>query len=100
VALATILFNFSCAYLKTSVTKEVLDQHLGLVVQLLRSNKDDAEVTYRTLVALGNVVYAGKTRGTSLDSAQSAELRKVMSALPTFPDDRIKNVIGEIKALL
>lgn len=100
VALATILFNFSCAYLKTSVARNVLNQHTGLVLQLLRSNTDDAEVTYRTLVALGNVVYAGNIRGTPLDSAQSAELREVMSALPTFPDDRIKNVVGEIEALL
>jgi phospholipase A-2-activating protein len=83
---------------------------------LLRSNTDDAEVTYRTLVALGNVVsvlpfhtktvfssikvYAGYTRGISLESAQSAELQTVMSTLPTFPDDRIRNVVGEINALL
>ncbi|OAX34542.1 phospholipase A-2-activating protein [Rhizopogon vinicolor AM-OR11-026] len=100
VAFATILFNFSCAYLKMSVAEEVLNQHLGLVVQLLRSNKDDAEVTYRTLVALGNVLYSGIIRGTSFYSARSAELRKVMSALPTFTDDRIKNVIREIKLLL
>ncbi|KAG1759979.1 WD40-repeat-containing domain protein [Suillus occidentalis] len=90
VALATILFNFSCAYLTTPVARDVL----------LRSNTDDPEVTYRTLVALGNVVYTGYTRGISLESAQSAELQTVMSALPTFPDDRIRNVIGEIKALL
>ncbi|KAG2133766.1 WD40-repeat-containing domain protein [Suillus clintonianus] len=100
VALATILFNFSCAYLTTSVARDVLNQHTGLVLQLLRSNTDDAEVTYRTLVALGNVVYAGNKRGTLLDSARSAELRTVMSALPTFPDDRIRNVVDEIKALL
>jgi phospholipase A-2-activating protein len=100
VALATILFNFSCAYLTTSVTGDVVNQHTGLVLQLLRSNTDDAEVTYRTLVALGNMVYAGNKRGISLDSAQSAELQTVMSALPTFPDDRIRNVVGEIKALL
>jgi len=39
-------------------------------------------------------------RGTSLDSAQFAELQKVLSALPIFPDDRIKNVAGDVKALL
>lgn len=100
VALATILFNFSCAYLTTPVARDVVNQHTGLVLQLLRSNTDDAEVTYRTLVALGNVVYAGYTRGISLESAQSAELQTVMSTLPTFPDDRIRNVVGEIKALL
>lgn len=100
VALATILYNFSCAYLTTSVARDVVNQHIGLVLQLLRSNTDDAEVTYRTLVALGNVVYAGNLRGISLDSAQSAELQTVMSGLPTFPDDRIRNVVSEIKALL
>lgn len=100
VALATILFNFSCAYLTTSVARDVVNQHTGLVLQLLRSNTDDAEVTYRTLVALGNVVYAGYMRDISLDSAQSAELQTVMTALPIFPDDRIRNVVGEIRALL
>ncbi|KAG2067056.1 PFU-domain-containing protein [Suillus decipiens] len=100
VALATILFNFSCAYLTTSVARDVVNQHIGLCLQLLRSNTDDAEVTYRTLVALGNVVYAGNTRGISLDSAQSTELQTVTSALPAFPDDRIRNVVSEIKALL
>ncbi|KAG1823274.1 WD40-repeat-containing domain protein [Suillus variegatus] len=100
VALATILFNFSCAYLTTPVARDVVNQHTGLALQLLRSNTDDAEVTYRTLVALGNVIYAGNTRGISLDSAQSAELQTVMSALPAFPDDRIRNVVDEIRALL
>jgi phospholipase A-2-activating protein len=52
------------------------------------------------IVCSSNKVYAGNKRGISLDSAQSAELQTVMSALPTFPDDRIRNVVGEIKALL
>ncbi|KAG1727924.1 WD40-repeat-containing domain protein [Suillus paluster] len=97
VALATILFNFSCAYQKTSVARDVLNQHTGLVLQLLRSNTDDAEVTYRTLVALGERRIYAALRWI-LRSLQ--KLQKVMSALPTFPDDRIRNVVSEINALL
>ncbi|KAH7923472.1 PFU-domain-containing protein [Leucogyrophana mollusca] len=101
VAFATILFNFSCAYLKTPVVADVRSQHLGLIVQLLRSGNDDPEVAYRTLVALGNVAYAAKAHNAQIDISQATELKQTVVGLPSaFPDDRIKNVAGEIVGLL
>ncbi|KAH7908765.1 WD40-repeat-containing domain protein [Hygrophoropsis aurantiaca] len=101
VALATILFNFSCAYLQTPVATDVRSQHLGLITQLLRSGNDDPEVAYRTLVALGNVAYAAKAHSTQIESSQATELKQTIVGLPSaFPDDRIQNVAVEITAIL
>ncbi|EGN95604.1 hypothetical protein SERLA73DRAFT_95149 [Serpula lacrymans var. lacrymans S7.3] len=101
VALATILFNFSCAYLQTPVATTVRTQHLSLILQLLRSGNNDSEVVYRSLVALGNVAYGAKKHNASIDSTQSQELKQYVAGVPqAFPEDRIKNVVSEIVGLL
>ncbi|KIJ69132.1 hypothetical protein HYDPIDRAFT_172598 [Hydnomerulius pinastri MD-312] len=101
VALASVLFNFSCIHLKTPVAAEVRTQCLALLSRLLASEKEDKEVAYRACVALGNILYEAKTRKAPLDSAQLGELRGVATVVKNiFKDEqRIVNVHKEIIAL-
>ncbi|EIW84876.1 phospholipase A-2-activating protein [Coniophora puteana RWD-64-598 SS2] len=98
---ATILLNFSCAYLKIPIDSSVRSKHVELTLQVLRSEKEDQEVAYRTLVALGNMVYGAKSHRAPLDTTQSNGAKQIIAALPsTFADARIKNVASEVAQLL
>ncbi|KAI6045574.1 WD40-repeat-containing domain protein [Pisolithus marmoratus] len=103
VALASILFNFSCVSLKGPVPTDARSLHLSLVVQLLRAQNDDPETAYRTCVALGNVLYATKSQKVPLD-IQSSQLTDIKTALgaikSTFLDQRIADVYMDIMALV
>ncbi|KIM55050.1 hypothetical protein SCLCIDRAFT_1221454 [Scleroderma citrinum Foug A] len=102
-ALASILFNFSCISLKCDVSTDVKALHLTAILQLLRSPNDDPEVAYRACVALGNTLYSDKTRGTPIDgrSPSPPELKSAVAAIKAaFSDQRISDVYGEIVALV
>ncbi|KAG6376286.1 WD40-repeat-containing domain protein [Boletus reticuloceps] len=102
VALASILFNFSCIHLNTTASTATRDQCLSLIFKVLKLETDDPEVTYRTSVALGNILYEARDRGMALNlkSAQVMELKDVMRAIrSSFNDGRINNVIQEINSL-
>ncbi|KIJ17007.1 hypothetical protein PAXINDRAFT_168431 [Paxillus involutus ATCC 200175] len=104
VALASILFNFSCIQLKTPVSLAVRDQCLSLIFKMLRSEKEDPEVAYRACVAIGNILYAATTRNALLDprlgSQQVAELKEVTTLVKSsLKDERISNICQEIIAL-
>jgi len=101
VALATILFNFSCLSLSTAVEPVVRGQHLSLILRVLQSETSDSEAVYRALVALGNIVYTAKIQEKPLDVAQAGELREgVQLLLRVFSEERVQSVAGEVAQLL
>ncbi|KAL4067764.1 WD40-repeat-containing domain protein [Scleroderma yunnanense] len=101
-ALASILFNFSCISLKGSVSTDARELHLTCILQLLRSPNDDSEVAYRTCVALGNTLYANKLHGTPINvSLPLTELKGAVCAVKmAFSDQRINDVYKEIVVLI
>ncbi|KAJ7461585.1 phospholipase A-2-activating protein [Mycena latifolia] len=99
--LATLLLNVSCVTLFTPLDAAGRAVHLSMIFQVLEQEKTDSESVYRALVGLGNVMYAAKQQNNPIDSAQAAKVTPSISDLPTrFPEDRIRNVIVEISALL
>jgi phospholipase A-2-activating protein len=101
VALATILFNFSCLGLIAVVEPVVRGQHLSLILRVLQSETNDSEAVYRGLVALGNVVYAAKAQEKPLDEVQVREVTESVRALPgTFGEERVQRIAEEIAQLL
>ena len=101
VALATLLVNISCFSLRSPLQKPLLDLHITFLLKLLHLETADSEAVYRALVGLGNTVYAIKNNNIQLDSAQRSEIQKCLGAISTtFPEDRVKGVAQEIKALL
>ncbi|RPD66480.1 phospholipase A-2-activating protein [Lentinus tigrinus ALCF2SS1-7] len=101
VSLATILFNVSCSGLKEQLTPAVRDRLVGLVLEILQSEKTEAEAAYRALVALGDIVFAAKEQSCPLSAEQQATTRQVLSTLPTtFTEARIRDVSKEVSALL
>ncbi|KAF7325398.1 Phospholipase A-2-activating protein [Mycena venus] len=68
---------------------------------VLEEEKTDSESVYRALVGLGNVIYASKQQNSPFGGAQAAQVTRSMRELPTrFPEDRIRNIVIEISALL
>lgn len=103
VALASILFNFSCIGIKGSVPADTRALHLSLIIQLLRARNDDPEAAYRTCVALGNVLYASKLQKAPLHirPSQITDIKGAVGAIKsTFPDQRIADVYLDIMALV
>ncbi|KAN0077151.1 WD40-repeat-containing domain protein [Tylopilus felleus] len=102
VALASVLFNFSCIYLNTPASIATRDRCLSLIFKVLRTEKEDPEVAYRASVALGNILYETRNRSTPLDlkSTQVTELRDVMGVIRSgFNDGRISSIFQEIDSL-
>ena len=94
---ATILLNFSCAYLKTPLEPTVRCKHVELTLQVLSLEKEDQEVAYRALVALGNMIYGARTHQAPIDVTQSNAIQQTVAALPSsFADVRIRNVASEV----
>lgn len=103
VTLATLLFNASCVRMKVpSVSSAINDQHLGLISKVLRKERSDAETIYRSLVALGNILFTAKSQGIQLKPSQTSEIRDqiIPSLRTTFPEERVKTVISDIETLL
>ncbi|KAJ7080354.1 phospholipase A-2-activating protein [Mycena belliarum] len=99
--LATMLLNVSCVTLFTPLDAAGRAVHLSMIYEVLEQEKTDSESVYRALVGLGNIMYAAKQQASPLDSAQAARVTPCMSALPSrFPEDRIRNIVVEISALL
>ncbi|EAU88837.2 phospholipase A-2-activating protein [Coprinopsis cinerea okayama7 len=100
VALATVLFNISCVSLTTPLSPETRNQYITALLSILNTEKTESEAAYRTLVALGNIVYTSK-QGSRLDEAQIAQIRHLLGSLhATFPEDRVKSISQEISSLL
>ncbi|KAJ7161499.1 phospholipase A-2-activating protein [Mycena crocata] len=99
--LATMLLNVSCVTLFTPLDAAGRAVHLSMIFQVLEEEKSDSESVYRALVGLGNVIYASKQQNNPLDGAQAAKVTRCMRDLPTrFPEDRVRNIVVEISALL
>ncbi|KIK31055.1 hypothetical protein PISMIDRAFT_26052 [Pisolithus microcarpus 441] len=103
VALASILFNFSCIGINGPVPADARGLHLSLILQLLQVQNDDPEAAYRTCVALGNVLYATKSQKAPLDirPSQITDIKGALGAIKSaFPDQRIADVYMDIMALV
>ncbi|KAJ7940186.1 phospholipase A-2-activating protein [Mycena leptocephala] len=99
--LATMLLNVSCVTLFTPLDAASRSLHVSMIFQVLEEEKSDSESLYRALVGLGNVIYASKQQKTPLDGAQAAQVTRSMRDLPSrFPEDRVRNLVVEISALL
>ncbi|KAJ7154285.1 phospholipase A-2-activating protein [Mycena filopes] len=99
--LATLLLNVSCITLFTPLDASARALHVSMIFQLLEEEKTDSESVYRALVGLGNVIYASKQQKNPLDSAQAAQVTRALRDLPSrFPEDRVRNIVVEISALL
>lgn len=99
-ALSTILFNFSCMILQGGVDADLRAQHVRLISDVLRLERTDAEVTYRALVGLGNVLYAAREKMVSFEVGTVAALKTIVAALPArFKDAKINDIVNEILAL-
>ncbi|TFK94785.1 phospholipase A-2-activating protein [Polyporus arcularius HHB13444] len=101
VSLATILFNVSCTGLRENLSSAVRDRLVGLVLEILQSEKTEGEAAYRALVALGDIAFAAKEQSRPLSAEQQATARQVLSILPTtFTESRVRDVSKEVAALL
>ncbi|KAJ6502007.1 phospholipase A-2-activating protein [Mycena sanguinolenta] len=99
--LATMLLNVSCITLFTPLDAESRALHVSMIFQVLEQEKTDSESVYRALVGLGNIIYASKQQNSPLGGAQAAQVTRSMRDLPTrFPEDRVRNIVVEISALL
>ncbi|KAI0748494.1 phospholipase A-2-activating protein [Daedaleopsis nitida] len=101
VSLATIMFNIACAFLKDMLSLEVRDRLINIVLEILQTEKTDAEAAYRALVAFGDIAYAAKEQSHPMDAEQLSRARATLASLPTtFSEARIRDVSKEIAALL
>jgi len=101
VALATVLFNVSCEYLRSPLQVPVRDHVILLIAKILELETADSEAVYRALVGLGNAIHACMTNKASLQEAQKGDISQCLQSLPIrFPETRIRNVAVEIAALL
>jgi len=101
VALATVLFNLSCIGIRERLSDALWNLLVGMVLNLLADEKEEAEAAYRTLVALGNIVYIAKEQQRSLDGSQIDIARQRIASLPTvFSQDRFTEVTRQIAPLL
>ncbi|KAG9075241.1 hypothetical protein FS749_013114, partial [Ceratobasidium sp. UAMH 11750] len=100
VALATIAFNYSVVELVGQVDPPTAPSHVTLVTLILNSEKEDNETAYRALVALGNIIYTAKTRGSLSDVAAAAYKPVLASVTATFREERVTSLVQEIKAVM
>ncbi|KAH9996848.1 phospholipase A-2-activating protein [Russula vinacea] len=99
-ALSTVLFNFSCLGLQESIDAGLREQHIRLIADILRLERADAEVAYRALVGLGNVLYAAREQPTSFEVETISNLKATVTELPSqFRDARINEIVREILTL-
>ncbi|KAF7322314.1 Phospholipase A-2-activating protein [Mycena chlorophos] len=98
---ATMVLNVSCLTLFTPLDAASRSVHLSMIADVLSTEKTDSESVYRALVGLGNVVYAAKQHKAPLGGADAALVTRSIKDLPSrFNEDRIRNVVVEVGALL
>lgn len=98
VAMTTTLLNISCIGLREPLDLDIKSKLFRLVIKTLQAERSESEAAYRSLVALGNIIYASKEQGQAIDASL---IRPYLSALPSaFPEERIKDVTKEIVDLL
>ncbi|THG97700.1 hypothetical protein EW026_g4355 [Hermanssonia centrifuga] len=101
VALGTILFNLSCVGLRENLDSGLRTLHVTLILSILQAETSDSEAAYRSLVALGNTVYAAKQASKPLEASQAATAKQVLAHLPSvFLEDRIRNMASVISGML
>ncbi|KAK2466759.1 hypothetical protein APHAL10511_001017 [Amanita phalloides] len=101
VALASLFFNASCVDIKSPFDQNTRSLFLISCTNLLKTEKTDSEPAYRALVGLGNVVHSAGTNSRPLDSSWKIELKRHLPLVNgAFSEDRIRNIVGEISALL
>ncbi|TFK54682.1 phospholipase A-2-activating protein [Heliocybe sulcata] len=100
VVLATVLYNVSCTMLRKRFDVGIRGLLLGLIFQVLKTEKQESEAYHRALVALGNVVHAAKEQKAPLDDTQVAELRQAIAVVPAQFSERERPVVAEVNGLL
>ncbi|KAG9123458.1 hypothetical protein FRC07_014916, partial [Ceratobasidium sp. 392] len=100
VALATIAFNYSVVELVGQLDPLAAPSHVSLVTLILNHEKEDGETGYRALVALGNIIYTTKQRGSLSDVATAAYKPLLASVAATFREERVASLVQEIKAVM
>ncbi|KAG8737727.1 hypothetical protein FRC12_017041 [Ceratobasidium sp. 428] len=100
VALATIAFNYSVVELVGQLDPLAAPSHATLVTLILNHEKEDNETAYRALVALGNIIYTAKTRGSLSEVAAAAYKPVLTSVASTFREERVASLVQEIKAVM
>lgn len=100
IALATIAFNYSVVELVGKIDPSAAPSHAALVTMILNNEREDNETGYRALVALGNIVYNAKAQGSLSEVAAAAYRPLLTNFAAAFPEERVKSLVQEIKALL
>ncbi|KZT26608.1 phospholipase A-2-activating protein [Neolentinus lepideus HHB14362 ss-1] len=100
VVLATVLYNLSCIMLRKRFDPEIRTSLLGLIFQVLETEKQESEAYHRALVALGNVVYAAKEQNAPFGATQVAEIRQAIAVVPTQFSERERPVVADVNRLL
>ncbi|KIL69931.1 hypothetical protein M378DRAFT_184295 [Amanita muscaria Koide BX008] len=99
--LASLVFNASCVNLKTPFDQDTCNLFLTSCMKILSAVGTDSEPVYRTLVGLGNVIYATKRNGSQLENQWKVGFTQVLPNISTtFPEERFRNVIQEMVELL
>jgi len=96
VALATLVFNFSCVALTQAVNEGARRAHLELTLRILEKEDTDSETIYRAMVALGNMLSVGKAQ---TDNSEFIR-RSIENAASKFSEDRVRVLVAEMKTVL
>ncbi|PFH54172.1 hypothetical protein AMATHDRAFT_72694 [Amanita thiersii Skay4041] len=100
-ALASLLFNASCVDFRTPFNRETRKLYLRCISNVLINEETESEPSYRTLVGLGNTALAAKKNQLQLEFPDKAEMSQGISMQKlNFTEERIRNVVEEITALL
>ncbi|KAK7040821.1 WD repeat protein Lub1 [Paramarasmius palmivorus] len=99
-ALATLLFNMSTSYLRTPFDIPQRNQHLALILRALQREKEDSETVYRTVAALGNMLYGMKANKALLSTTQSADIVSTLQSIPPAFKERVDALVKETASLL
>ncbi|ESK90187.1 phospholipase a-2-activating protein [Moniliophthora roreri MCA 2997] len=99
-ALATLLFNMSTSYLQTPFEIPQRNQHLALILRVLQKEKEDSETVYRTVAALGNMLYGMKANKALLSTTQSADIASALQSISQTFRERVETLVKETNSLL
>lgn len=97
-ALATLLFNYSCAIHHSQKAAQDQETHLALIETVLKNPNSEPEAQYRALVAFGNVVKSSAKP--KLGKATSTWLRLSSAAAKKNAEKRMQDLVNEVQSLI
>jgi phospholipase A-2-activating protein len=78
---STLLLNFSCLALSSSPEPGLRSKVFVLTLQAITNQPNDAEAVYRSLVALGNTLYAAKEYKTPLSAEELTQAKSTLEGV-------------------